>query len=177
MTGQIRARHFAYFLELVESLETSWNTQLEPLWSNPIGADLANVSAAMMWVLDEGDAEGALRMAVGLDRFWIFSVPPPAVRLAWLEAALDLPWSPSSVVGIRARAKAYHLAGLLKSRADPVAAQGLLEQGLMLFEKIGDQAGAAALHPESWRSRPSRWRRRERSARNSRELGPLPSLS
>ena len=107
-------------------LETSWNTQLEPLWSNPIGADLANVSAAMMWVLDEGDAEGALRMAVGLDRFWIFSVPPPAVRLAWLEAALDLPWSPSSVVGIRARAKAYHLAGLLKTRADPVAAQGLL---------------------------------------------------
>ena len=31
----------------------------------------------MMWVLDQGDAEGALRMAVGLDRFWIFSVPPP----------------------------------------------------------------------------------------------------
>ena len=127
--GPIRARHFAYFLELVESLETSWNTQLEPLWSNPIGADLANVSAAMMWVLDEGDAEGALRMAVGLDRFWIFSVPPPAVRLAWLEAALDLPWSPSSVVGVRARARAYLISGLLKCRADPVAAQGLLQQG------------------------------------------------
>jgi hypothetical protein len=54
----IRSLHFAYFLELVESLETSWNTQLEPLWSNPIGADLANVSAGMMWVLDQGDAEG-----------------------------------------------------------------------------------------------------------------------
>ena len=97
-----------------------------------------------MWVLDQGDAEGALRMAVGLDRFWIFSVPPPDVRLAWLEAALGLPWSPSSVVGIRARAKAYQLAGLLKTRADPVAAQGLLQQGLVLFEKIGDQVGAAA---------------------------------
>jgi predicted ATPase/DNA-binding CsgD family transcriptional regulator len=141
---QIRARHFAYFLELVETLETDWNTQLEPLWSNPIGADLANVSTAMMWVLDQGDAEAALRMAVGLDRFWIFSVPPPAVRLAWLEAALVLPWSPASVVGMRARAKAYQLAGLLKTRADPVAAQGLLEQGLVLFEKIGDQVGAAA---------------------------------
>jgi DNA-binding CsgD family transcriptional regulator len=139
---QIRARHFAYFLELVETLETSWNTQLEPLWSNPIATDLANVSAAMMWVLDQGDAERALRMAVGLDRFWIFSVPPPAVRLAWLEAALGLRWSPSGVVGIRARAKACHLAGLLKTRADPVAAQGLLEQGLVLFEEIGDQAGA-----------------------------------
>ena len=63
----------------------------------------------MMWVLDQGDAEGALRMAVGLDRFWPFSVLPPALRLARLEAALDLPWSPSSVISIRARAKAYLL--------------------------------------------------------------------
>jgi predicted ATPase len=139
----IRARHFAYFLELVESLETSWNTQLEPLWSNPIRADLANASAAMMWVLDEGDAERALRMAVGLNRFWPFSVPQPAVRRAWLEAALGLPWLPSSVIGIRARARAYQISGLLKCRADPVAAQGSLQHGLRLFEEIGDEAGAA----------------------------------
>ena len=85
--------------------------QLEPLWSNPIGADLANVDAATMWALDQGDAEGALRMAVGLDAFWIFSVLPPGVRLARLEAALDLPWSPSSVIGIRARAQAYRIPG------------------------------------------------------------------
>ncbi|MCE3274719.1 MAG: hypothetical protein K0R13_574, partial [Propionibacteriaceae bacterium] len=104
---EIRRRHFAYFLELVETLETSWSTQLEPLWSDPIRADLANASAAMMWVLDQGDAEGVLRLAVGLDRFWPFSVSPPAVRLAWLEAALNLPWSPSSVISIRARARAY----------------------------------------------------------------------
>jgi predicted ATPase/DNA-binding CsgD family transcriptional regulator len=139
----LRARHFAYFLELVETLETDWNTQLEPLWSNPIAADLANINAAMMWVLDQGDAEGALRLAVGLDRFWPFSVPPPALRLARLEAALDLPWSPSSVISIRARARAYWISGVLKCRADPVAAQGLLRQGLILFQEIGDQAGAA----------------------------------
>jgi non-specific serine/threonine protein kinase len=140
---EVRRRHFTYFLELVEGLETSWNTQLEPLWTNPIGADMANISVAMMWVLDRADAEGALRMAVGLDRFWIFSVPPPAVRLGWLEAALDLPWSPTGVVGIRARAKAYHLAALLKAQSDPVAALKLAEQGQMLFERVGDEAGAA----------------------------------
>jgi predicted ATPase/DNA-binding CsgD family transcriptional regulator len=139
----IRARHFAYFLDLVESLETDWNMQLEPLWSNPIGADTANISAAMIWALDQRDAEKALRMAVGLDRFWIFSTPPPAVRLAFLEAALSLPWSPSSLVASRARANAYHLAGLLKTRADPVAAQGLLQQGIPLFHEIGDETGVA----------------------------------
>jgi tetratricopeptide (TPR) repeat protein len=142
--GPIRARHFTYFLELVESLKTSWNTSVEPLWSNPIGADLANVNAAMIWALDRRDAEGALRMADGLYRFWAFSFPPPAARRAWLEAALGLPWSPSSVIGIRARANAYHRSGLMKSPSDPVAAQGLHQQGLMLFEQIGDDAGAAA---------------------------------
>jgi DNA-binding CsgD family transcriptional regulator len=141
--GPVRARHFRYFLDLVEGLETSWDTQIEPLWSNPMTADVANASAAMIWVLDQGDAEGALRMAVGLDRFWPFSVVPPALRLARLEAALDLPWSPSSVISIRARARAYWGSGVLKCRADPVAAQGLLKQGLLLVQEIGDQAGAA----------------------------------
>jgi tetratricopeptide (TPR) repeat protein len=127
----------------VETLETDWNTQTEPLWSNPIAADTANISAAGLWALDQRDAERALRMAVGLDRFWIFSVPPPAVRLAWLEAALALPWSPTGVVNIRARARAYWNAGVLKLRADPVAAQSLLHQALLLFQEIGDEAGAA----------------------------------
>jgi predicted ATPase/DNA-binding CsgD family transcriptional regulator len=138
-----RRRHFSYFLGLVETLETDWNTQLEPLWSNPIGSDLANISAAMMWVLDQRDAEGALRLVVGIERFWHFSVPPAAVLLAWLEAALELPWSPSNLVSIRARAKAYLFAGIVKTPADPAAAQRLLEQGQVLFEQIGDQAGVA----------------------------------
>jgi non-specific serine/threonine protein kinase len=140
---QIRARHFAYFLELVETLETSWNTQLEPLWSDPIHADLANMSAAMMWVLDQGDAEGALRLAVGLGRFWPFSVSPAAVRLERLEAALALPWSPSGVISIRARARAYWESGVLRCRADPAGAQALQQLGLVLFQEIGDEAGVA----------------------------------
>jgi predicted ATPase/DNA-binding CsgD family transcriptional regulator len=140
----IRARHFAHFLELVESIETSWNTPVEPLWSNPIGADLGNIGAATAWALEEGDAEGALRMAAGLDAFWIFSSPSAAVRLAWLQAALALPWSPSSVAGIRAKAKACHVLGLRMWPSDPAAAQGLMLQGLVLFRDIGDEAGAAA---------------------------------
>jgi non-specific serine/threonine protein kinase len=139
----IRARHFIYFLELVESLETSWNTPVEPRWSNPVAADLANIEAATAWALGGGDAEGALRMAVGLDAFWMFSSPTPAVR-AGLEAALGLPWSPSGAIGIRAKAQAYHVLGLRKLATDAAAAKGLMLQGLVLFEEIGDKAGAAA---------------------------------
>jgi predicted ATPase/DNA-binding CsgD family transcriptional regulator len=140
----IRSRHLAYFLELVESIETSWDTQIEPLGTNPIGNDLPNIVAALMWALDKGDAEGALRMVVGIDRFWLFpAAPAPAVRLAWFEAALAQPWSTSTSAGIRTRARAYWTSSLLSTRANPVAAQELAQRALVLFEKIGDAAGAA----------------------------------
>jgi DNA-binding CsgD family transcriptional regulator len=61
-----------------------------------------------------------------------------------LEAALALPWSPSSVIGIRARAKAYHLLGQLKLPTDPDLAKGLMLRGRVLFQEIGDEAGVAA---------------------------------
>jgi non-specific serine/threonine protein kinase len=138
----VAERHFAYFLDLVESLEPSWNTPVEPVWSNPISADLGNIDAATVWALGRGDAEKALRMAVGLDAFWIFSSPSPTVRQARLEAALDLPWEPSSVAAVRARAKAYHLVGLREGRTD--RAQRLLRAGQALFRQVGDQAGVAA---------------------------------
>jgi hypothetical protein len=60
-----------------------------------------------------------------------------------LEAALSLQCPPSSVVGIRARALACRIAGSLKCRADPVAAQRWEQQALMLFQEIGDTAGVA----------------------------------
>jgi ATP/maltotriose-dependent transcriptional regulator MalT len=125
-------------------LEPSWNTPVEPVWSNPISADLGNIDAATVWALDRGDAEKALRMAVGLDAFWIFSSPSATVRQARLEAALDLPEEPSSVAGVRARAQAYHLVGLREGRSDRAHAQRLLRAGEALFRQVGDQAGVAA---------------------------------
>jgi len=140
----VAERHFAYFLDLVESLEPSWNTPVEPVWSNPIGADLGNIDAATVWALERGDAEKALRMAVGLDAFWIFSSPSATIRQARLEAALDLPEEPSSVPGLRARAQAYHLVGLREGRIDRARAQRLFRAGQALFRQVGDQAGVAA---------------------------------
>jgi non-specific serine/threonine protein kinase len=137
-------RHLAYFLDLVENLEPTWNTAVEPTWSNPIGADLRNIDAASAWALKRGDAEKAVRMAVALDAFWIFSSPSSTVRQARLESALDLPWEASSVAGVRARAKAYHHVGLREGRIDRARAQRLHRAGQALFQQVGDQAGVAA---------------------------------
>jgi predicted ATPase/DNA-binding CsgD family transcriptional regulator len=140
----IRARHLAYFFEFVVGIEKSWETQIEQLGISPIRHEMPNINAALMWALDEGDADRALGLASGLDKFWVFpAAPSPAVRLAWLEAALALPWSPSHSVGIRTRARAYWNSSLLSTRANPVAAQDLALRGLALFEEVGDAAGAA----------------------------------
>jgi hypothetical protein len=111
---------------------------------NPISHDLPNINAAITWAMDAGDAERALGMALSIGKFWLLpAAPAPTVRLAWLEAAVALPWSPSNSVGIRTRGRAYLSAGLLKTRADPVGALRLLEQGRILFERIGDKAGVS----------------------------------
>lgn len=149
----VAERHFAYFLDLVESLEPSWNTPVEPVWSNPIGADLGNIDAATVWALKRRDAEKALRMAVGLDAFWIFSSPSIIVRQARLEAALALPWEPTSVTSVRARAKAYHISALHERSGDPARRMELMKQAQALFQQVGDQAGVAACirdHGVAW---------------------------
>ena len=111
-------------------------------------------------------------MAVGLDRFWPFSVSPPALRLARLEAALDLPWSPSSVISIRARARAYWGSGVLKCRVDPVAAQGLLQQGFILSQEINDQAGAARCMLTHGAAKPAFRQADQNDGRNGRGKKP-----
>jgi hypothetical protein len=155
--GQVRARHFRYFLDLVEGLETSWDTQIEPLWSNPTTADVANANAAMMWVLDQGDAEGALRMAVGLDRFWPFSVVPPALRLARLDAALDLPWSPSCHQHSRPSTGVLGLRRIEVS-SRPSCRPRFAEAGTSPISKDWRPGRRSTLPFDSWRHQPSYWR-------------------
>jgi hypothetical protein len=68
-----------------------------------------------------------------------------------------------------------HFAGLLKTRAGPVAAQGLLQHGLMLFENIGDETGVAMCIRNHGAAGPLLGDP-EKGQRDSRELGPVPSL-
>jgi len=176
--GPIRARHFAYFLELLESLETSWTTQLEPLWSNPIAADLVNVSAATRWVLDQGDAEGALRMAVGLDRFWVFSVPP-----ARCPPCVDGGRIKPAMVTVKCYEHSRKSKGLslVRSPQDssrrPGCCPGIAAAGTVALRTDRRRGRCRNVPQEPWRRPPFRWRPRGRAARDSRGPDPLPGIS
>ena len=89
------------------------------------------------------DAEAAQRLAVALDHFFLFCFPSEARRLAVLEESLALPSLVDSVSAVLARAQALQRYGLRLISTDPQRGIEILEEGVGLFEQIGDSAGLA----------------------------------
>jgi predicted ATPase len=73
-------RHLEYFVQVSEAYEESWNTPIEPDWRNPLAAEAANFDAAMLWALDQGDPERALRIMDAMFAFWLYSSTSFAIR-------------------------------------------------------------------------------------------------
>jgi predicted ATPase/DNA-binding CsgD family transcriptional regulator len=140
----VRSRHFDYFVALTEGFEQSWNTPVEPEWRHPLGNEQGNVAAAMQWAIERGDADRALRIAAAFNAFYLYSLPSASVKRDRLARALALPWTPSNVVGIRARAKALHVWGHQQFTVDPTRAKEAFRESQELFRRIGDQSGVAA---------------------------------
>jgi predicted ATPase/DNA-binding NarL/FixJ family response regulator len=139
-----RMRHLDYFVQLSDGYEESWDTPVEPELRNPLAADAANFDAAMLWALDHGDPERALRIVDAMFAFWLYSSTSFATRRDRLVRALALPWNASGPAAIRTRAKALNLRAFHVAPDDPTAATALFTEGLALMQQAGDQAGVAA---------------------------------
>jgi predicted ATPase/DNA-binding NarL/FixJ family response regulator len=137
-------RHMDYFVQLSNAYEESWNTMVEPDWNNPLSAEAANFDAAMLWALDHGDAERALRLMDAMFAFWLYSSTSFATRRDRLARALGTPWTPTEPDSIRVLAKALNQRAFHVHQIDPDAALALFKQGMALMERAGDQAGVAA---------------------------------
>jgi predicted ATPase/DNA-binding CsgD family transcriptional regulator len=141
---EARGRHLGYFLDLVDITGAARNAPLEPAWSDPLVADLANVDAALVYALEHGDAESAQRLAVGLDHYWLFGIHSSEHRAARLEAALALPGGAGSDGAARARAQALLILGRLEYVTDPARSRSSFREAMRLFQQVGDAAGVAA---------------------------------
>jgi predicted ATPase len=123
-------RHMDYFVQLPNAYEESWNTMVEPDWNNPLSAEAANFDAAMLWALDHGDSERALRLMDAMFAFWLYSSTSFATRRDRLARALTLPWSPTEPDSIRVLAKALSQRAFHVHQIDPDAALALFKQGM-----------------------------------------------
>jgi non-specific serine/threonine protein kinase len=134
----VRRRHAAYYLALVEEAEAAhWGPQ-QRQWLARLEAEHGNVRAALCWLLDQGEEEPRLRFAAAVWRFWLLH-SHLREGSQWLEEVLA-----RSDAASQQRAKVLYGAGLLAYRRGNYAqSRSLHEQGLAIFQAFGDQWGIA----------------------------------
>jgi hypothetical protein len=154
--GAIRRTHAGYFLALAEEAETELRGPEQGVWLERLEPEHDNMRAALARSLEVGDAQLGLRLAGALAWFW-------DVRghytdgLRWLEELLGN----ASVAPTAARAKALVGAGRLMALYGDYERAGITtEEGLRLYQEIGDRKGIARSRADlGWITRRPWWRK------------------
>jgi DNA-binding CsgD family transcriptional regulator/tetratricopeptide (TPR) repeat protein len=133
---ELRHRHAAHYLELAEAAEPHLTGAEQTAWLDRLEAEHDNLRAVLVWVLEQGVAEPALRLGAAMGRFWLMRGHLSEGR-RWLERALA---AGGVAAPMRPRAMALHAAARLAwSQADFPAARAFAEESLALQQQLGDK--------------------------------------
>jgi tetratricopeptide (TPR) repeat protein len=137
----LRARHAAFYRAEAELAASRLAGREQLVWLERLEREHDNMRAALRWLVDRGDAPGALGLAGELARFWWAHGHREEGRVRLAEVlALPEATVPS---GERARAL-LGAASLIDDRAEAARAVEWLEEALSLFRELGDRHGAVA---------------------------------
>ena len=127
--------HAAYSLVLAEEGNPELNPADRSRWLAQCDAEIDNFRFALDWLFETQDLDWGLRLCMALFRFWDMREHLAEGR-ARLEAVLRLAGEGHS----KERARVAHFIGALASaQGDYPAAERFLEQGLSLYEELGDE--------------------------------------
>ncbi|MEU7001826.1 BTAD domain-containing putative transcriptional regulator [Nonomuraea sp. NPDC046570] len=73
----VRRRHSRFFLQLAETADPYLRTSDQLRWLVRLSAERDNLSAAIRWAVESGDADLAVRFGVALCWFWFLRDHPP----------------------------------------------------------------------------------------------------
>jgi predicted ATPase/DNA-binding winged helix-turn-helix (wHTH) protein len=136
----VRRSHAAYCLVLAEEGYPELGSADRARWLNQCDIEIDNLRSALDWLFQTREVDWALRLCVGLFRFWDMREHLAEGRVR-LEAVLGL----AGTGHARERARVSLFIGALASaQADYAAAEHFLRQSLSLYEERGDDAGIAA---------------------------------
>jgi non-specific serine/threonine protein kinase len=135
----VRRRHAGYFLELAQNEEQASQGPLQRAWLERLETEHDNLRASLEWSLtSQGDTELGLQLTGALSHFWYVREHHSESRM-WLQSALERSSTASAV-----RAKVLVGAGRLAwFQGEFARVNTLVEEGLTLYQNLGDDAGAA----------------------------------
>jgi non-specific serine/threonine protein kinase len=135
------AGHLAYFVALAEEAEPLLVGAHQRAWLDRLETENNNLRSAMVWsaAIDDREVAG-LRLASALSRFWYIRGYQSEGR-GWLTRLLA---TAPRARAAAARAKALNVVGgLALEQADYPAARALCDEGLALYQELGDRRGIA----------------------------------
>jgi non-specific serine/threonine protein kinase len=137
----VRDRHRDWYLALAEAAEPELHGARVVEWLGRLEREHDNLRAALAWSVVEGrqPAEGALRLASAVTRFWELRGHAGEGR-RWLTQLLAVDIAASPAVRARALCNAGVLAAV---QGDFAAAGALYEESLTLCRELGDDDGIA----------------------------------
>ncbi len=135
-----RRAHAAYCLVLAEEGNPELGPTERARWLSLCDVEIGNFRFALDWLFQSKDVDWALRLCVGMFRFWDMRE-----HLTEGRARLETVMSLAGAGHTKERARIMHFLGALATtQGDYPAAEGFLEQSLSLYEELGDESGIAA---------------------------------
>jgi predicted ATPase/DNA-binding winged helix-turn-helix (wHTH) protein len=135
-----RRAHAAYCLVLAEEGNPELNPANRTRWLTQCDVEIDNFRSALDWLFQTLDLDWSLRLCVALFRFWDMREHLSEGR-ARLETVLRLAGARRK----KERARVSHFIGALATaQGDYLVAEHALQQGLSLYEELGDEPGIAA---------------------------------
>jgi tetratricopeptide (TPR) repeat protein len=139
--GSLQRKHALFFLDMAEQAEPELRGPRQIEWLGRLDSEHDNFRAALRWAEESGEAETGLRLVGALGRFW-FAHGHLSEGRNYLESALIY----AHGQGSHLRARALYLAGRLAMiQGDYETARSRYEQGLALFNELGDKQGSASV--------------------------------
>jgi non-specific serine/threonine protein kinase len=141
----VHRAHAEFYLQLVAEARSRIHGPEGIKLLNQLETEHDNLRLALAWMIEQGDAAGAIRLAYGTWRLWWMHSHLHEGR-RWLERALAVPDPEGSATALRPRvlvATGY----FARIQGDYSAAAALGEEALMIANETGDhEARSKAFH-------------------------------
>ena len=137
--GEVRGQHAAFFLDLAEEAESALAGPRQNMWVERLEGEHDNLRGALLWVLERGEGELALRLGAALWRFWyIRGYLGEAIGL--MEQVLAEGKSEASPVRVKAL---EGMGWLTQNQGDHARPRAAYEEMLKLSRELGDKGSVA----------------------------------